>query len=82
MTWILWDHIVIDQSTGLASYLGQHSQPFAYKPALRKRLAEIEQCHGDNRFFVMEGEILRADQTTRKCAMQYMAPGRVLVELA
>ena len=32
----------------------------------------------DNRYFVYEGNTLRAGQTTRKQAMKYMKKGRVL----
>ena len=79
---MIWNHIVIDVGTGNASYFGRLAQPYAYKPALRKRLTEIESNHGENRFFVMNGETIIAGQSTIEGARRYLTLDRVLVELA
>jgi hypothetical protein len=55
---------------------------YAYTPALR---AEVDRCfHGaqrsNNRYFVLEGEICRAAQSTKTGAMQYMTENTVLVD--
>ena len=79
---MIWNHIVIDMGTGNASYFGRLAQPYACKPILRSRLTDIENNHGDNRFFVMNGETIIAGQSTLEGAKRYLTLDRVLVELA
>jgi hypothetical protein len=55
---------------------------YAYTPALR---AEVDRCfrgaqRSNNRYFVLEGEICRAAQSTKTGAMQYMTENTVLVD--
>ena len=76
------NHIVLDVASNTGSFFGKAAQPYVYHNELRKLLDNIVASHGSNRFFVLERNIIKAGQTTREGALQYMAPNRVLLELA
>jgi hypothetical protein len=76
------NHILLDVSSNTGSFFGKEAQPYVCHDELRKLLDGIVACHGNNRFFVLERNIIRAGQETREGALRYMAPNRVLVELA
>lgn len=64
------------------SFYGPLASKYAYKPELRSRLDELVAAvkrNTTNRFFVLEGTIVRAAQSTRTGALNYMSEGRVLV---
>lgn len=65
----------------VATFVGEEAQQYAYHGRLRRRISEIVEHHGDNRFFVLDGDVVRAAQTTEEGARRYMEPGYVLLEL-
>jgi hypothetical protein len=76
------NEIIVD-AMNVRSFLGPLAQPYAYTPALRKRIDEVYQAayRSSNRYFVLEGETLRAAQTTKLGAREYMNDARVLVHV-
>jgi hypothetical protein len=55
---------------------------YAYTPELR---ATVDRCYrgaqqSNNRYFVLEGDVVRAAQSTKTGAMQYMTDNTVLVD--
>lgn len=66
-------------SKGCGRFYGPLANQWLYGD-LRKELTRLATAErGTNRFFVYEGSILRAAQSTRKGAMTYMDAGKVLI---
>jgi hypothetical protein len=67
----------------VGTFVGPLASSYAYKDGLRKVLDGLYQaaCHSDNRYFVLEGETVRAAQSTETGAASYMQDGRVLVHV-
>lgn len=65
------------------SFLGPIASKYAYTPALRKRLDDVYAgaARSSNRYFVLDGETLRAAQSTEDGAKRYMQDGYVLVSV-
>ena len=76
------NEIIVD-AVNVGSFLGPLAQPYAYKDELRKVIDSLYQaaCRSANRYFVLEGEIVRAAQSTKLGAREYMNESRVLVHV-
>jgi len=74
------DSIILD-ATNQGTFIGGLASKYAYKPELRKRLDEVFQAaiRSTNRYFVLEGDIVRAAGSTLDGAQSYMSDERVLV---
>lgn len=75
------ENIITIDSQNVGSFLGSGASRYSYTPTLRARLDEIFAAakRSTNRFFVFEGDVIRAAQSTRKGAESYMQDGYVLV---
>lgn len=75
--------IDIDASDGAGAFFGQDAQRYAYKPELRAFVDSLVESakQSANRHYVIEGMTVRAAQSKRLDAMDYMGPGRVLVSI-
>jgi hypothetical protein len=77
------NYIQLDAETNTGSFLGTLAQPYAYKPELRGRLNElvniVRNSNTTNRYFVLEGLVCRAAQSSIEGAIHYMDATRVLV---
>ena len=67
----------------VGSFLGPIASRYSYTPTLRKVLDGLYQaaCRSDNRAFVLDGETVKAAQSSRETAAQYMTDSTVLVEV-
>ena len=65
------------------TYFGPLASRYAYKPELRRRVTECLEAaiRSDNRYFVLDGVTVRAAQSTRSGAMNYMADDFVLLHV-
>ena len=74
--------ITLDASN-VGSFLGPIASKYSYTAELRKVLDGLYQAatRSTNRYFVLEGCEVRAAQSSKESALQYMADGRVLVEV-
>lgn len=69
------NYIYIDAS-GNGSFVGPLANALLFSALIPRKV------QGRNRFFVFEGETLRAASPHRTAAMNYMESNRVLVEIA
>jgi hypothetical protein len=67
----------------IGAFFGQDAQRYAYKPELRAFIDSLVESarRSTNRHFVIEGTTVRAAQSTRTGAINYMGPGKVLVSI-
>lgn len=65
------------------TFIGPIASTYRFKPELKRRLGEVwDAAHrGMNRYYVLEGVIVRAGQPTEAEAIKYMAADRVLVRV-
>lgn len=71
-------------STNCGSFCGPIASKYAYTPVLRNRVNDAFKAaqNSNNRYFVLEGEVIRAAQSTLTGAMSYMKDGFVLLAIA
>lgn len=76
------DTITLD-ANNIGSFTGAIASKYAYTPELRKRLDEVLQAatRSTNRYFVLDGATVRAAQSTKAGALEYMAEDSVLVNV-
>ena len=67
----------------VGSFLGPIASKYSYTPVLRARLDSLYESakRSTNRFFVLDGDIVRAAQTTESGARAYMHADYVLVSV-
>lgn len=78
------DTIDVDTSAErIGAFFGSIASKYAYKPELRAFIDSLVDAaqRSTNRHFVIEGTTVRAAQTDRLSALDYMGPGRVLVSV-
>lgn len=75
-------HVITIDADNCGSFLGPIASQYSYKHELRSILDELFEAakRSTNRFFVLDGEIVRAAQSTRQGALEYLQNGYVLVE--
>ena len=66
---------IIIQTNGSRTICGEEAHKMAFSPAWGQIAKQVER----GRFFVFEGDVLRAAQSTVWGAYSYLAPDRVLV---
>ena len=66
----------------VGTFVGAASK-YAYRDNLRKRIDECLEAakRSTNRYFVLDGEIVRAAQSTREGALKYMTNSTVLLSI-
>lgn len=66
----------------VGTFIGKLADTYRTDKSLNKELRECMEAaeHSTNRFFVLEGKICRAAQSTREGAEKCMQEGRVLIE--
>lgn len=74
---------IILSDGNVGTFLGPLASPYSYKRVLRDRVSECYSAamRSSNRFFVLEGTIVRAAQSTVTGAMNYMNDSRVLLSV-
>lgn len=70
-------------SQNIGSFLGPIASKYSYTPALRARLDELFRAaaSSSNRWFVLDGDTVRAAQSTENGAQTYMRDEYVLVHV-
>ena len=76
------NEIILD-SNNIGSFKGPLASPYSYKKELREVVDGLFEAanRSTNRYFVLEGTIVRAAQSTLTGAMNYMNESRVLVQI-
>jgi hypothetical protein len=76
------NRITVD-AQNTASFFGPLASRYSYTPALRTCVDQLYESamRSNNRFFVLDGETVKAAQSTEAGAIQYMQPGYVFVEV-
>ncbi len=77
------ENVITLDASNTGSFFGPLAGPYAYRPELRSRLDEVfaAAMRSTNRYFVLEGSVVRAAQLNRDGALAYMQDGFVLVEV-
>jgi len=78
---IVDNYISVDDNN-VAEFFGPIASRYSYTPELRGRITEVYQARMNqsmNQYFVLDGSICIAAQSTLKGALQYMNPRTVLV---
>jgi hypothetical protein len=77
------ENTITIHSDNTGTYFGALASKYSYTPELRAKLDELYTVAGrsTNRAFVLEGTIVRAAQSTKESAIQYMTDKTVLVEV-
>jgi hypothetical protein len=77
------ENVITLDSQNVGSFLGPLASRYSYTPSLRGILDSLYRaaCSSDNRYFILEGEIIRAAQSTEDGALQYGTDNRVLVKV-
>ena len=77
------ENVITIDSSNQGEFFGPLASKYAYKPELRKVIDKLyfAATRSTNRYFVLEGTIVRAAQSSRNDALSYMDAGKVLVEI-
>lgn len=67
----------------IGAFFGSIASKYAYKPELRSFIDHLTDVakHSSNRHFVIEGTTVKAAQSSRSSALDYISPSRVLVSI-
>ena len=81
---IVDNYISVNAETDIAEFFGPKASRYSYVPELRSRITDLVQARrrSTNAYFVLNGPVCIAAQSTLNGAMHYMTPETVLVLVA
>ena len=76
------NYISLDAETNIGEFFGPIASRYSYTPELRSRLTDLVQAKRrgtSNNYFVLQGSVCLAAQSTLESALEYMNDSTVLV---